>query len=71
MRLGTLAHIAALMFLLGGVIIFTHMGLTAHNNPIPTNGYFMVGIGALAALTVWSILMALLFYGTRSGYDDI
>ena len=29
------------------------------------------GIGALAAVTVWTTLMALLFYGTRGGYDDI
>jgi hypothetical protein len=71
MRLGTLVHIAALTFLLGGVIIFTQMGLTAPDEPIPTKGYFMMGIGALAALTVWTILMALLIYGTRRGYDDI
>jgi hypothetical protein len=30
-----------------------------------------MGVGALAALAVWTILIALLFYGTRRGYDDV
>jgi hypothetical protein len=71
MRLGTLVIIAPLMFLFGAAIVFSHMGLTAPDGPIPTQGYFVMGVGALAALAVWTILIALLFYGTRRGYDDV
>jgi hypothetical protein len=65
MRLGTLVLIAALLFLLGGAIVFTHLGLTGPDGPIPTRDYVVMGVGAIAALAVWIVLVALLFYGTR------
>jgi hypothetical protein len=63
MRLGTFVIITTLVFLVGGVIVFIHMSLTTPGELIPTQGYVVMGVGTLAGVTVWTILISFLFYG--------
>jgi len=65
MRLGTFVIIAPLLFLLGGAIVFIHMGLKTPGELIPAQGYIVMGIGTIAGLAVWTTLTALLFYSTQ------
>jgi hypothetical protein len=38
--------------------------------PIPTDGYVAMGLGIVFSVMVGCGLMALVFYSSRSGYDD-
>ncbi len=71
MRIGSIVIVAVLLALLAGVIWFAYSGLTAGETPMPREGY----IALIAGVTVSSIvgvgLMALVFYSSRHGYDDV
>jgi len=46
---------------------WTHLG----GDPVPTYGYVALAGGALISLAVGGGLMALVFYSSRHGYDDL
>jgi len=46
---------------------WTHLG----GDPIPTYGYVAIAGGVVISLVVGGGLMALVFYSSRHGYDDL
>ena len=46
---------------------WTHLG----GDPVPTYGYVALAGGAVISLAVGGGLMALVFYSSRHGYDDL
>jgi hypothetical protein len=46
---------------------WTHLG----GDPVPTYGYVAIAGGVLFSLIVGGGLMALVFYSSRHGYDDL
>ena len=46
---------------------WTHLG----GDPVPTYGYVAIAGGVLISLVVGGGLMALVFYSSRHGYDDL
>ena len=49
------------------VYAWTHLG----GDPIPTYGYVALAGGVVISLAVGGGLMALVFYSSRHGYDDL
>jgi hypothetical protein len=49
------------------VYAWTHLG----GDPIPTYGYVAIAGGVVISLAVGGGLMALVFYSSRHGYDDL
>jgi hypothetical protein len=71
-RLGTFALIAVLLGLLAAAIllaVYTWMSVDAP--PMPAIGYVAMALGIIFSLALGCGLMALLFYSSRHGYDDI
>jgi hypothetical protein len=71
MRLGSFAIVAALLALLGAVVWFAYSGLSADGKPMPTEGYIALIAGVAVSTVVGVGLMALVFYSSRHGYDDL
>ena len=46
---------------------WTHLG----GDPVPTYGYVAIAGGVVISLVVGGGLMALVFYSSRHGYDDL
>jgi len=46
---------------------WTHLG----GDPLPTYGYVAIGGGVVISILVGGGLMALVFYSSRHGYDDL
>jgi hypothetical protein len=66
------AVIASLLSLLGVSLWFAYAAWTAvEGPPMPAVGYWALGGGVAVSLLVGCGLMALLFYSSRHGYDDI
>src|SRR4029450_7096818 len=49
------------------VYAWTHLG----GDPVPTYGYVAIAGGVVFSLAVGGGLMALVFYSSRHGYDDL
>jgi SNF family Na+-dependent transporter len=62
--------IAVLLLLLGCAGIIAYRGLTLDNADVPTSGYVAMVFGAIVSLIVGVGLMALIFYSSRTGYDE-
>jgi hypothetical protein len=67
---GTIFVITILLGLLGAVGWFAFAGITAPGEPMPSAGYVALAFGALITVLVGVGLMALVFYSSRSGYDE-
>ena len=59
-----------LLGLLVAVGYFAYSALTAEGNPIPTEGYVALALGAGFSVIVGIGLMMLLFLSSRRGYDE-
>jgi hypothetical protein len=67
---GTILIITVLLGLLAAVGWFAWAGLAGPGEPMPSEGYVALALGALTAVLVGIGLMALLFYSSRRGYDE-
>jgi hypothetical protein len=66
-------RILLLMLLLGmlaAVGYFAYSAMTVDGDPIPTEGYVALALGAGFSVAVGVGLMALLFVSSRRGYDE-
>ena len=68
MRIGPWILIAAL---LAGVGWYAYSGLTASSAPMPVEGVIALVAGIIVSTIVGVGLMALVFYSSRHGYDDL
>lgn len=71
MRLGPIVLVAALFALLASVVWYAWTGLTAGSTAMPTEGYIALIAGVTVSVVVGVGLMALVFYSSRHGYDDL
>lgn len=72
MRIGPWILIAALLALLAGVGWYAYSGLTAGSAPpMPIEGVIALIAGVTVSIIVGVGLMALVFYSSRHGYDDL
>jgi hypothetical protein len=62
-----------LCVLLVAALFGLYEGWTAHSGGIdlPDWGYAMLGVGLVFGLVIGCGLMALIFYSSRKGYDDL
>ena len=61
------------IILLGMLVAVGYFGYSAmalDGDPIPTEGYVALALGAGFSVVVCSGLMTLLFYSSRRGYDE-
>jgi hypothetical protein len=70
MRTGAVALITALVALLGAAGWYAYQGLVVPGEPMPSDGYIALTIGAVFSIIVGAGLMALLFVSSRRGYDE-
>jgi len=54
----------------GGRRLFAWAGLVEPGEPMPSEGYVALALGALVAVLVGIGLMGLVFYSNRRGYDE-
>ncbi|WFU40464.1 hypothetical protein QA640_40915 [Bradyrhizobium sp. CB82] len=59
-----------LFAMLAGVGYFAYSALSVDGEPIPTEGYVALALGAGFSVIVGVGLMALLFFSSRRGYDE-
>jgi hypothetical protein len=72
MRIGPWILIAALLALLAGVGWYAYSGLTTSSAPpMPIEGIIALIAGVTVSTIVGVGLMALVFYSSRHGYDDL
>lgn len=71
MRTGAWILVAALLALLAGVGWYAYSGLTAGTAPMPIEGVIALIAGVTVSTIVGVGLMALVFYSSRHGYDDL
>jgi hypothetical protein len=67
---GTILIVTILLGLLAAVALFAWAGLAEPGEPMPSEGYVALALGALAAVLVGIGLMGLVFYSNRRGYDE-
>jgi len=68
--IGTILVITILLGLLAAVGWFAWAGIAAPGEPMPTEGYVALALGAFTAALVGLGLMTLVFYSSRRGYDE-
>jgi hypothetical protein len=65
---------ALLLIVLAGILTaagyFAYSALTVEGEPIPTEGYVALALGAGFSVIVGVGLMVLLFFSSRRGYDE-
>ncbi|MCP3475325.1 hypothetical protein NLM33_33930 [Bradyrhizobium sp. CCGUVB1N3] len=62
--------IIILLAMLAGVGYFAYSALSVDGEPIPTEGYVALALGAGFSVIVGVGLMALLFFSSRRGFDE-
>lgn len=63
---------AALFGILMMTVVLGMMAWTASSDvPMSTDGWIALGLGTLFSLVIGCGLMVLMFYSSRSGYDDV
>jgi hypothetical protein len=71
LSIGGYVLVGILLMLLAAGIVLAIMGwLSAAGTDVPSSGYVAMAIGILFSLVFGIGLMALLFYSSRSGYDE-
>jgi hypothetical protein len=71
MRNSVLA-IVVLLLLLAGTGVFAYYGLFgSHDTPLGVHGWTAMALGIVFSLAVGIGLMALVFYSSRHGYDEV
>jgi hypothetical protein len=72
MSLGSWTIAAILVGLLIAAGVVAYLGWTSESGPpLPTTLYVMMGLGIGFSLLIGIGLMALVFYSSRHGYDDL
>jgi TRAP-type C4-dicarboxylate transport system permease small subunit len=72
MTKGAAALIIILLAILAATSWLAYQGWTAASDvEISTHGYIAMGLGVFFSLLVGCGLMALVFYSSRRGYDDL
>ena len=71
MRIGSVLVTIVLFALLAGVIWYAYTGLTAGPASMPVEGYIALFAGVTVSMMVGVGLMALVFYSSRHGHDDL
>lgn len=72
MSRGGFTIIAALLAILGATVWWAWQGWTAHSDvQMSGHGYAAMGLGIFFSLLFGCGLMALTFYSSRHGYDDL
>lgn len=72
MSKGVVAIVAALVAILVATVWLGAQGWMAHSDVVMTkHGYIAMGLGIFFSLLVGCGLMALTFYSSRRGYDDL
>lgn len=70
--LGTIALVVPLFAILIGASWYAARAwMSIKGPPMPTAGYVAMSLGVIFSLVIGFGLMALLFYSSRQGYDDI
>ncbi|OAF09346.1 MULTISPECIES: hypothetical protein [Bradyrhizobium] len=59
-----------LLGMLAAVGYFGYSAMTIEGDPIPTEGYVALALGAGFSVVVGIGLMVLLFFSSRHGYDE-
>ena len=68
---GSWAIIVVLIVLLGATVFVAYLGwMFGSGADVPMSGYVAMALGVVFSLAVGFGLMALLFYSSRSGYDE-
>ena len=62
--------ILILLAMLAGAGYFAYSAMTIEGEPIPTEGYLALALGAGFSVIVGVGLMMLLFFSSRRGYDE-
>jgi hypothetical protein len=71
-KLGTFALVAALLAILAAAgWLAARTWLASAGSPMSTDGYVAMALGIIFSTVLGCGLMALLFYSSRHGYDDI
>jgi hypothetical protein len=71
-KLGTFALVAALLAILAASVwLAVRTWIATSASPMPASGYVFMGLGIVLSLVVGCGLMAMVFYSSRHGYDDI
>jgi hypothetical protein len=69
---GSWTILIVLALLLAGALVFAYLGLTvATGTDVPASGYVAMVFGVFVSLGVGFGLMALIFYSSRKGYDEV
>ena len=72
MNRGSVAIIAVLLAILAATIWWAWQGWIAHSDvQMSIHGYIAMGLGIFFSLLFGFGLMALTFYSSRQGYDDL
>ena len=69
-QLGTIAAVAVLLVLLAAALWYAASAFVVGGPPMPTIGYVAMAGGIIISLAVGFVLMGLLFYSSRHGYDE-
>jgi hypothetical protein len=69
-HLGTIATIAVLLALLAAALWYAASAFVVGGPPMPAIGYVAMAGGIMISLAVGFVLMGLLFYSSRHGYDE-
>ena len=68
---GSWIILIVLLSLLVATVFVIHFGWTLGNDTdVPTSGYAAMAFGVIISLAVGFSVMALVFYGSRKGYDE-
>ncbi len=72
MNRGTVAVIVVLLTILAATVWWAWQGWVAHSDvQMSIHGYIAMGLGIFFSLLFGFGLMALTFYSSRQGYDDL
>lgn len=71
MRIGSVLVVVVLFALLASVIWYAYTGLTSGSTTMPIEGYIALIAGVTISTVVGVGLMALVFYSSRHGHDDL
>lgn len=72
MNRGAIAIITVLLAILAATIWWAWQGWTSHADvQMSVHGYIAMGLGIFFSLLIGCGLMALTFYSSRQGYDDL
>jgi len=68
---GTIVLVVVLFAMLAAALWYAaHAWMSVDGPPMPVSGYIFMTLGVVLSLLVGFVLMGLIFYSSRHGYDD-